>query len=94
MNPDQIEISDLYSMLKSIKKSLSNQTPQWQTVKEAAEYARISESKARKMIAAGDLPIHRLGGKILICRRELDYLIHFETSSPTKRQREKAEGLL
>ncbi|NQU83373.1 MAG: helix-turn-helix domain-containing protein [Parcubacteria group bacterium] len=60
----------------------------WLTVLEAAEYCRISESKMRKLIAKGELPINRIGGKILINRKALDYFVMFGTGKPTKRQRE------
>ena len=87
-------LKQILSKLEILENRLDTVHSAWMTVKETAAYARVSESKVRKLIASGDMPIHRIGGKILISRRELDYLILFGTPSPTKRQREKAEGLL
>ncbi len=66
----------------------------WLTVGESAIYCRISQSKMRKLIGAGKIPINRIDGKILLNRRELDYLILTGSARPTKRQREAVECLL
>ena len=77
-----------------IEKILVGQNTKWLTVKEAANYCRISESKMRKLISSGEMPINRLDGKILLNRRALDYHIIFGTSKPTKRQREAMEFMI
>jgi len=87
-------IQEILNRLKDLEQRLSPVTSKWITVKEAAMYCRISESKARKLIAAGTIQIHRIGGKVLLNRRELDYLILFGPDTPTKRQRERAEAIL
>ena len=89
-----LDIQDIYTKLENIEQRMSRIYSKWMTVIEAAEYCRISESRARKLIAAGTIQIHRIGGKILLNRRELDYLILFGTDTPTKRQRERAEAIL
>ena len=77
-----------------IEKILVGQNTKWLTVREAANYCRISESKMRKLLSSGEMPINRLDGKILLNRRALDYYIILGTSKPTKRQREAVEYLI
>jgi excisionase family DNA binding protein len=58
----------------------------WMTVAEAATYARISRSGLYKLIAAGRLPIRKLGARTLVDRRDIDALIE-GTAAPTKADR-------
>ena len=87
-------LTAILDKLDSLEKSLQVQNSKWLSVREAAEYCRISESKLRKLIGSGDLSINRIGGKILLSRKALDYYIVFKTSKPNKRQRESVECLL
>ena len=87
-------IDDIYDKLIIVEKILVGQNTKWLTVREAASYCRISESKIRKLISSGEMPINRLDGKILLNRRALDYYIIFGTSKPTKRQREAMEYMI
>lgn len=80
--------------LDKIENSILRIVPRWLTVREAANYCRISESKMRKLLSSGEMPINRLDGKILLNRRALDYYIIFGTSKPTKRQREAMEYMI
>jgi excisionase family DNA binding protein len=54
----------------------------WMTVAEGAAYARISRSGLYKFIAAGRLPIRKLGARSLIDREDIDRLIE-GTAAPT-----------
>jgi excisionase family DNA binding protein len=47
----------------------------WLTIREGAAYARISKSGLYVIAKAGGLRIHKLGGRSLVDRRELDRLI-------------------
>jgi len=87
-------LTEILTKLEAIENKLNGMYSRFMTVKEASEYLRISVSKTRKMIAAGKIPIHRIDGKILMNRRELDYLILTGTSKPTKRQIEKIQCLI
>jgi len=84
----------LIDEIKLLRVALFRSVSPWLTVKEAAAYARISESKLRKLIHAGTLPINRIDGKILINRKSLDLFIIYGTTRPTKRQREAVEFML
>lgn len=84
-------LNEMYEKLISIENTLMGVCSKWLTVKEAATYARASESKMRKLIHTGKLPINRLDGKILINRKMLDLFIIYGTAKPTKRQREAVE---
>lgn len=87
-------LNQILTKLEHLERSLQLQNSVWFTVLEAASYGRISESKIRKLIAKGELPINRIGGKILISRKTLDYYIMFKTGKPNKRQREAVECLI
>jgi len=87
-------LNQILSKLEHLELSLQVQNSRWMAVSESAVYCRISESKMRKLIAAGEVPINRIGGKILLNRRELDYLILTGTAKPSKRRREAVECLL
>ena len=86
--------NEIFEKLLSIENILIGIVSTWLTVKEAAVYARISESKMRKLIHTGKLPINRLDGKILINRKMLDLFIIYGTANPTKRQREAVVSIL
>ena len=88
------QTEEVIEKLISIENILMGIYSKWQTVKEAATYARVSESKMRKLIHTGKLPINRLDGKILINRKMLDLFIIYGTANPTKRQREVVEFIL
>lgn len=49
--------------------------PTWLSVAEAATHARVSRSKLYLLIAAGALPVRKLGARTLVNRAELDALI-------------------
>jgi len=87
-------LDEILEKLSSIENILIGTFSKWFTVREAAVYARISESKIRKLIHTGKLPINRLDGKILINRKMLDLFIIYGTKKPTKRQRETVEFML
>ena len=87
-------LSEILSKLEHLERSFQLQNSKWMTCNESAIYARISISKMRKLLASGDIPINRIGGKILINRKALDYYIIFQTGKPSKRQREAVECLL
>ncbi|MBU1065375.1 helix-turn-helix domain-containing protein [bacterium] len=80
--------------LKTIENKLNGVYSKWLTVTEGALYCRISESKMRKLIGSGRLPIHRIDCKILLNRRELDFIILTGSARPNRRQREVIECLL
>jgi excisionase family DNA binding protein len=42
------------------------------TVNEVADYLRLSDRQLRRLIAAGDLPVHRLGRAIRISEADLN----------------------
>ena len=89
-----LQLDEIYQKVVSIENLLHGLTSKWLTVKEASVYARVSESKMRKLIHAGKLPINRMGGKILINRKMLDLFIIYGTVNPTKRQQEAVDFLL
>jgi len=84
-------LNQILNKLEHLEKCLNGTYSKWLTVSESAIYCRMSQSKMRKLIGMGKMPIHRIDGKILLNRRELDYLIMTGTSKPTKRKREQAE---
>ena len=86
--------TEILTKLEHLERSLQVQNSKWLTVNEAAIYCRISESKMRKLIGSGKIPIHRIDGKILLHRKELDYFILVGSARPTKRQREAVECLI
>jgi len=86
--------AEILSGIKAIEAKLNGICSKWLTVNEAAIYCKVSESKMRKLIGSGKLPIHRIDGKILLNCRELDYLILTGTARPNKRQREQAEAFI
>ena len=87
-------LTAILDKLDHLEKCLNNIYSKFLTVDEASIYCRISESKMRKLIRSGKMPIHKIDGKILLNRRELDYLIMTGTSRPTKRDRERVQCLL
>lgn len=87
-------LAEILTKLEHLEKCINGMNSKWLSVREAAEYARISESKLRKLIASGGVPIHKIDGKILLNRKELDFLILTGTSRPTKRDRERVQCLL
>ena len=87
-------LTAILTKLDHLEKCLNGISSKWLSVAEAAEYCRISESKLRKLVASGSVPVHRIDGKILLNRRELDYFILAGTAKPTKRDRERLECLL
>ena len=89
-----MELAAILDKLEHLEKCLNGIQSKYFSVNEAAIYCRISESKVRKLIGSGRLPFHRIDGKILLNRRELDYLILTGTSKPSKRQRGAVECLL
>jgi excisionase family DNA binding protein len=56
------------------------------TVAEGAQYARISRSGLYKFIAAGRLPVRKLGARTLVDRRDIDALIEGD-AAPSKADR-------
>jgi excisionase family DNA binding protein len=58
----------------------------WMTVAEGAQYARISRSGLYKFIAAGRLPVRKLGARTLVDRRDIDALIEGD-AAPSKADR-------
>ena len=52
----------------------------WLSVAEAATHARVSRSSLYLLIAAGALPVRKLGRRTLIARAELDSLIEAGTA--------------
>lgn len=56
----------------------------WLSVTEAATHARVSRSSLYLLIAAGALPVRKLGRRTLIAREELDALIISGTAPATK----------
>ena len=89
-----MELAAILDKLDHLEKCLNGIYSKWFTVNEAAIYCRISESKMRKLIGSGKISIHRIGGKILLHRKELDYLILTGSARPSKRDRERLECLL
>jgi len=87
-------LNEILSKIEHLEKSFQVQNSKWLTVLESAEYCRISESKMRKLLGSGKISIHRIGGKILLHRKELDYLILTGSARPSKRDRERVECLL
>ncbi|MBU4443712.1 helix-turn-helix domain-containing protein [bacterium] len=87
-------LAEILTRVKAIENKLNCIYSKFFTVKEASEYLRISESKLRKLIGAGKIPINRIDGKILLNRRALDYLILTGSAKPNKRQREAVECLI
>lgn len=47
----------------------------WLAISEAAAYAKISRSNLYKFIAAGRLPVSKLGARTLVDRADIDALI-------------------
>jgi len=86
--------AEILRKLEHLEKCIIGMQSKWFTVNEAAEYCRISESKMRKLIGSGKIPIHKIDGKILLNRRELEYLILTGSARPSKRDRERVECLL
>jgi len=87
-------LDQILTKLDHLEKCINGMYSKWQTVKEAAEYCRVSESKLRKLIGSGKIEIHRLDGRILLHRRELDFIILTGSARPTKAVRERLECLL
>ena len=56
------------------------QGTRWLTIREGAAYARISKSGLYVIAKAGGLRIHKLGGRSLVDRHELDRLIETGTA--------------
>jgi excisionase family DNA binding protein len=62
----------------------------WLSVREAAAYLRLSEGSVRQMIRRGTLPSHKIEGRRLLHRTELDDLLLRSTSlqdAPAAQQR-------
>jgi len=87
-------LAEILSRFDRLEKCVNNIYSKWLTVNEASIYCRISESKMRKLIGAGEVPINHIGGKILINRKALDYFVMFGTGKPTRKQRESVQCLL
>jgi excisionase family DNA binding protein len=56
------------------------QGTRWLTIREGAAYARISKSGLYVLVSRGEVRIHKLGGRSLVDRHELDRLIETGTA--------------
>lgn len=50
-------------------------TPRLLGINDAATYFGVSRSKIRTMLAGGELPTVRIGGRVLVDRYDLDHII-------------------
>jgi len=87
-------LTEILNRIDRLENKLNGVYSKWLSVRESAEYCRISESKMRKMIGSGKIPIHKIDGKILLNRTELDYFVLTGTARPSKRDRERVEYLI
>ena len=47
-------------------------SPTWFTLREAAEYLRISERSVSRMVGRGRIRVHHVGRRVLVHRDDLD----------------------
>lgn len=65
----------------------SDRSP-WLTVREAADYLRVSEGSVRQLIRRGTVPSYKLEGRRLIRRPDLDdVLLDKSNKAPAAQQR-------
>jgi len=64
------------------------------TIREVAEYLKISEEEVKRLVDAGDIPAYRIGGSFLRFRREQLDAIRPEISRIEEEAPEHAEAIL
>lgn len=70
---DGLDDTDLRRLAERIAPFLPHDDgPEWLTLREAAEYARIGYSTAKRYAADGTWPVERDGGRVYVRRADLD----------------------
>jgi excisionase family DNA binding protein len=63
------------AMAEGNLKPCSGESPDYFTIKEAAEFARISVSTVRQLIRRGKLPVRKVGRRVVIHRADLEAIL-------------------
>ena len=59
-----------------LRRMSEHDIPRYLTVREAAEYGRVSDRQIYRYRESGELPVIKIRGRVLIDRADLDALMH------------------
>lgn len=82
------DLAEIRNQLAKIEADLKRSLSPWLSVPEAAVYSSLSESTIRRFIDGGKLNIHRVGGRILIHKKDLDAWILFNRQTLSGKQKQ------
>jgi len=91
---DDPKFTLIIEKLDALSKQIEPGFPAWLSVRELAEYLRVSESQVRKLVSVGSIPYRRVGQAIRFNRRLVDLSILSGDLKPSKRARQTFAELL
>ncbi len=85
-----METNKIYAALNSIKAALTINTKNVWDIADLAAYLKVSESRIRHRVAAGEIPSYRREGRIYFRREEIEEWLteHPQTTTETIARKE------
>lgn len=80
----EAKLDEMKQILNGMERTMiEGKTPEYLTIKEACQYAKISTTTFHELKKDGLIKVYRLGGKVLVKKREISEMIE-RTAAPTR----------